>query len=312
MTLGSPAVDGIPDSIGGFGWPGKADGRLVQHPLYRSVNLNNNCIFWCPPTKDIPPHVHELAEMVWRRRDSPAHSPDDKHADWLLELENNAEAPEVEDYFKTAIFPKPELTSALQRTDRQPMAGHTIPTEQRDAPPLAIPVPSMLYGYSRDQAFGAEAHQWFDRKNNSMVANERGLIFPFLSVQFAGERDSLWAATNTCMVASAACARLAERFNSELHAGVAALPSVTHIVMPPDPAFSIAMSGTEARLYLTWVEDVWPDSAYYVWKMDEFLLQKSADYARFRQSVLNIIEWGETERLELLKNGLDVLSFAPE
>ncbi len=125
----------------------------------------------------------------------------------------------MEDYFRTALFPKPDSESVLQRTDRQPMVRYIIPAESPSGHDIATPMPGVLYGYNRDQAFDEEGEALlFNSLENVMVANARCLLFPFLSVEFRGERDGLWGATTHCMGASAACARAAARFNGALRA----------------------------------------------------------------------------------------------
>jgi hypothetical protein len=49
-------------------------------------------------------------------------------------------------------------------------------------------------------------------------------------------------------------------------------------------AFSIAMSGTEARLDVTWKDD-----GYETQKVESYLFQRPQDLLRFRQNVLNVI-----------------------
>ena len=51
--------------------------------------------------------------------------------------------------------------------------------------------------------------------------------------------------------------------------------------------FSVAMNGTEARLYISWKHD---DLDYYMRKVESFLLQKPNDYLEFRKYVRNIID----------------------
>lgn len=64
------------------------------------------------------------------------------------------------------------------------------------------------------------------------------------------------------------------------------------------------MSGTEARLYVSWKHD---ELKYYMAKADSFLLQKPKDYVEFRKRVLNIIDWGKGQRLKEIRDSLDGL-----
>ncbi|KAL6410086.1 hypothetical protein AUP68_06496 [Ilyonectria robusta] len=69
-------------------------------------------------------------------------------------------------------------------------------------------------------------------------------------------------------------------------------------------AFSIAMSGTEARLYISWKQN---KLDYYMANVDNFLLQDPEHYLKFRKYVCNIIDWGRGGRLEGVRKSLDSL-----
>jgi hypothetical protein len=109
----------------------------------------------------------------------------------------------------------------------------------------------------------------------------------------------MWVATNQCLGGSASCVNIAERLNRQLR------QCKNKKVRPIDSAaFSIAMNGTEARLYVSWKHD---ELKYYTRKVDSFLLQKPKDYVEFRKHVLNIIDWGKDERLKEIQKSLDSL-----
>jgi hypothetical protein len=52
-------------------------------------------------------------------------------------------------------------------------------------------------------------------------------------------------------------------------------------------AFSVAISGTDARLYISWKHD---ELNYYVQKVESFLLQRFDHYLEFYKYVQNIID----------------------
>jgi hypothetical protein len=68
-------------------------------------------------------------------------------------------------------------------------------------------------------------------------------------------------------------------------------------------AFSIAMNGTEVRLFITWSEG----SEYRTVKIDGFLLQKPRDYLELQRNVknINIFDWGKEDRLSQIKANFD-------
>ena len=74
----------------------------------------------------------------------------------------------------------------------------------------------------------------------------------------------MWAATNQCLGGSASCVNIAERLNRQLRQC-----KCNEIQTINSAAFSIAMNGTEAQLYVSWKHD----ENYYTQKVDSFLLQ---------------------------------------
>lgn len=54
------------------------------------------------------------------------------------------------------------------------------------------------------------------------------------------------------------------------------------------------MSGTEARLYISWKHS---DLDYCMKKVKSFLLQEPEHYLEFRKYVRNIMDWGKGRRL---------------
>lgn len=137
-----------------------------------------------------------------------------------------------------------------------------------------------------------------------MEANAQGLIYPFLIIEFKGDgpgvSGSLWAATNQCLGGSASCVNVAERLNRQLGR------CQNKELRPVDSAaFSIAMNGTEARLYVSWKHI---EIHYYMRKVKSFLLQDPEHFLDFRKYVRNIIDWGREKRLRDIRKSLGALS----
>ncbi|KAF1828994.1 hypothetical protein BDW02DRAFT_634779 [Decorospora gaudefroyi] len=239
---------------------------LVEDPLYRSLNLASNNIYMRNPDDEFPEHITELIDYVRQDRDSPGPSPDQlRHNADLYELENGAAEPEVEEYFRGEIFPKAGASGNLKRIDRQPMAKQTVPSSGSKLK-LSTPVPDMLYGYNRHKAFPQQAQ--LISMGNTVVANNQDLIYPVFVIEFKGDGES------------------------------------DEIQPINSAAFSIAMNGTEARLYISWKHS---ELDFYMQKIDSFLLQKPKDYLEFRKHVRNIVDWGKDGRLNEIRNSLDSL-----
>ncbi|KAJ8107781.1 hypothetical protein ONZ43_g6628 [Nemania bipapillata] len=278
---------------------GRSSRALVEDPLYRNLNLAANGIYMRPRYEPFPEHIANVVDYARKKRDSPGPSPDDMYRDMALdELETRGlDEPEVEEYFRDRVFPKPNPRDDLRRSDRQPMSRHAVPNA---GPQFKVsnPIPDMLYGYSRHHAFPGQQTQLISM-GTEPVANNQDLMYPFFVIKFKGNGGDLWVATNQCLGGSASCVNIAERLNRQLKA------CKSSKVKPVDStAFSIAMNGTEARLYVSWKHS---DLDYYMQKVDSFLLQKPQDYIEFRKHVRNIIDWGKDTRLKEIRESLDTL-----
>ncbi|KAI9054230.1 hypothetical protein LZ554_001398 [Drepanopeziza brunnea f. sp. 'monogermtubi'] len=271
--------------------------RLVEDPLYRSKNLFANHIHLCSDNEPFPSHVADLVKDMHKDRKSPgprsAQLPHD-----IQDLENlemgTAEAA-VKVCFESNIFEKPRgpEASILKRVDNLPMLSHAVPSTNPSFK-VSDPKPDMVYGYGpgafpqREQStsMGKEA-----------MANSEGLLYPFFVIEF--EADRLWVATNQCLGASATCINIAQSLSNRLKQCES-----DQVRKLDSAAFSIAMNGTEARLYISWKHS---ELDYYTRKVDSFLLERPEDYGRFRKIVRNIIDWGRIKRLGEIRSSLDDL-----
>lgn len=280
----------------------RSSGRsLVEDPFYRSRNLAANNIYMRPLREQYPEHIAGLVDYVGRDRGSPGPSLDQVRQDAELnELWMGAGEPQVEDYFRDNIFSRSGASGSLDRADRQPMTKHTVPNTGSNLK-VSTPVPDMLYGYN-NQAFPQQQTQLISM-GTEMLANSQGLMYPFFAIEFKGDgptgAGSLWVATNQCLGGSASCVKIAESLNSQLR------ECRNDKIQPINSAvFSIAMSGTEARLYISWKGD---ELDYYMANVQSFLLQDPEHYLTFRKYVRNIIDWGKDKRLKEIRDSLDSL-----
>ncbi len=275
---------------------------LVEDPYYRDNNLAENSIFLRNFYEELPENIAELVDHISKDRDSPGLSSEQLRPNTRLhDLEMGTAEPAVENYFKANIFPDFEPLDCLKRIDKSPMTKQLVP-DVGSKLKVSTPCPDMLYGYNRFEAFPQQQAQ-LRSMGNDMVANTQGLIYPFFVIEFKadgpGGSGSMWVATNQCLGGAASCVNIVERLNHQLR------QCQNVQVRPVDSAaFSIAMNGTEARLYISWKQD---ELKYYTRKVDSFLLQKPKDYVEFRKHVLNIVDWGNYERLNEIRQSLDSL-----
>lgn len=126
---------------------------LAEDPLYRELNLALNKIRMQRPCDPLPEHIASLVDDILQDRDSPSPSLDEVKQDGrLYSLLRSATEPDVERYFNTHVFPDPDSSGSLRCSRRQPMAEHTVPSTGSKHR-VSTPVPNLLYGYDRLNAF---------------------------------------------------------------------------------------------------------------------------------------------------------------
>jgi hypothetical protein len=272
--------------------------RLLQDPFYRVDNLAANNIYLRRSREQYPEHIAGLVNKVRRDRDSPGPSLDQVRQDVELEaFALGAVESEVKNYFRDNIFAASALVDGLGEMGNLPMAKCVVPQAGSNSK-VSVPAPSMLYGYKRG-AFPQQRAQLDSMEAAKMAANSWDLIYPFFLIEVKGDgplgNGSLWVATNQCLGGAASCVNIAEYLNDQLRQ--------CQIDPINSAVFSIAMSGTEARLYISWKDD----TNYYMQTVETFLLQRPEHYLEFRKYVRNIIDWGKDERLKEIQASLDSL-----
>ena len=301
----SGASTGSSDAVSSISGASTASSRksLVESPNYRMKNLAENNIYMRASYEELPKDIAELVEEIRKDRDSPGPPPDQRQQNTRLDrLMMGTAEPAVEDFFKAYIFPDPEPQDILYHVDKSPMVRHAVP-DVGSKLKVSIPYPDMLYGYNCVGAFPKQRVQ-IRSMDDEMVANTQGLLYPFFVIEFKadgpGGSGSMWVATNQCLGGSATCVNIAERLNHQLR------QYKIEQAQPIDSsAFSIAMTGTEARLHVTWKHH--NNLGYYMQTIKTFALQDREHYVAFRKYVRNIIDWGEDKRLKKIQESLDSL-----
>ncbi|PQE27221.1 hypothetical protein CJF32_00000196 [Rutstroemia sp. NJR-2017a WRK4] len=276
-----------------------AKSRLVSLSNYRSLNLYVNRIHVRKAFEEFPEHISNLIHKARRDRESPGPSLDQIRLDadlQRMEEEIVAEST-IQFYFMSKVFPGTD--GYVQRFDNININRHCVP-EINPQCKLSTPNPDMIYGYPT-AAFNQQLAQLisFSDMLNTGASN---VILPFFATEFKScdgtSPGSLWVASNQCVGDSVACVNLLERVNDRLK-----LINDEHVQLLETAAFSIAMSGTEARLYVTWKQD----DSYYMQKVRGFLLQDPEHYQLFYKYVHNIVDWGRGERLDDIRKAFDCL-----
>jgi hypothetical protein len=169
----------------------KPSGRLVQHPLYRQLNLRANHVYLRPQDDLLPPFVSSL---VARIRQTPDHrpTPSRETIQELRNLELGAPQSQVVQFFRTSFFPN---APKLKRTFSLPMSKDAVPNHDASLK-ISTPAPDVLYGYDRS-AFSDEQ---LIPLGTRPVANSDDVLFPFFLAELKGDSPggdgSLFVATN--------------------------------------------------------------------------------------------------------------------
>ncbi|CAK7230169.1 hypothetical protein SCUCBS95973_007481 [Sporothrix curviconia] len=278
----------------------------------------------------MPDHVEALVAQMRKERGSPGPSIEELKKDKdLLQMTRGTTKPWVEKYCTTHIFPGASASDTLQKSSRKPMNRHMVPYVADDAggvpgltsiPKYSVPAPDLLYGYNSVNAFPDEGHRSHLLSTRHDVRATNGsnrLIYPFFVIEFKGIGGNLRVATNQCLAGAATCVNMAEELNNQLLAysqdeAAAAFAAggdqgqgggqVVHAV--DSTAFSIAMSGSEVWMYVSWKHD---ELSYYTQQVDAFVLYHPEHYINFRRMVRNIIDWGKNDRLKAIRRTLDAL-----
>ncbi|OXV10132.1 hypothetical protein Egran_02105 [Elaphomyces granulatus] len=226
--------------------------------------------------------VEDLEQLELDDQVTTSNMPISRHV-WLdLGLENlemGTGEPEVEDYFRDNVFPKLGPLDALKRIDKAPMAKTVVLDVGSTKFKLSTPVPDMFQSVQ------------LRRMDNEMAANSQGLLYPFFSAEYEadgpGGSGSLWAATNQCIGSPTACVNIGERLNQRLRDKSVELNTA---------GFTIAMSGTEARLFVSWRDN---DRRFYVQKVRSSALQEPEHFVQFHTHLFECYPRGDRKAASL-------------
>ncbi|KAM7203603.1 hypothetical protein V8F20_003898, partial [Naviculisporaceae sp. PSN 640] len=270
--------------------------RLVERPTYRQQNLEENGISLITgKDKDYPPEVARLVAAMGKVPEHQTLTMEDvqncQELDDLWEIPAEAR---VISFLKRTLFPeKPQGAAGRVLDEGQPMEQGQIPKKRHTLHNVSKPKPDMLYGYDRRTLTQAD-----HLKGAGASANKAGLLFPFLVVEVKAD-EPLRVAINQCLGGASACVLIANRLNNELWD-----LRDDQAVSVQSAAFSVAVNGTVANLYVTWFDKI--EQKYLTRQVRAFRLSAChpGEFLEFHQHIQNILHWGHTIRLEQIKAGL--------
>lgn len=205
-------------------------------------------------------------------------------------------------YIDTAVQNRDDYPG-LKVSDRALIYADWLPNRSRPEHRVSQPKPDSLYGY-RVNAFAKHHRMALGDMHRGLSSNSQGLILPFLVIEHKasgpGSYGSLWEAENQCFGGSTACLSIMNELNNALNK-VSQHPGPVQTL--DNAVFSIAMTNSVAKLYISWQSDM----SYFSSRVASFCLVDPEHFIQFRRCVRNIVDWGMNERLDLARGCLDVL-----
>ncbi|EPE07732.1 hypothetical protein F503_00454 [Ophiostoma piceae UAMH 11346] len=285
-----------------------SSGRDIENVGYRTFNcLENGVSLVENPFRPLPQHIARTVADTQKNRLSPGPSIEQLQAsDELFELRDNAPETRVEEFFKEheehRMSTRPH-GDALQRNSKMPMKVDDVPNNPGTDNRITTPVPDLIYSYHHERAFSmAQRRQLRDSVMAKSGMSE--IYFPYFIIEFKGYNRCMSVATNQCLGGSATCVRMAERLNEHLKA-LKSSGSGIRAEEIETTAFSLSMSGSEARLHVTWKE---ADAQYKMQHIGSYVVQEPPQYIELRKRIRNIIDWGRQTRLAGILQLLDQLA----
>ncbi|KAK3322691.1 hypothetical protein B0H66DRAFT_581734 [Apodospora peruviana] len=289
--------------------------RGLKDPFYCDTHLARNNIYWSRRNKERPEQVVALQNYIFHQRASPGPWTERVWEDWeLRDLGQEWSKSKVKSVLENRFFPDPTLETpprGLKRTDKTRMSEHAVP-HSGSRFKVKTPRPNMLYGYE-PEVFTRTQVEVGGGGVEILAANADRMLFPFLVVELRGDGESMMAARNACLGTTASCVNFVERLNARLEvvesttAGGTTLPSQSDIQQVNSAVFSIIANSTIALVNITWKENQTEDN-YFMTLVKGFVHGDPDGYIEFRKCILNILDWGMTERLNEIREALDVLA----
>ncbi|OAP54691.1 hypothetical protein AYL99_11139 [Fonsecaea erecta] len=305
-----------PEMISGASPASGATSSLVAIPGYREVNLATHGIHLRSMDETLPRHVKRLVSDMFKRRQSL--EPDMKDTEGRRTLtdltERNSAESQVAKELKRLIFQNSETEERVkglcQTVEGYLMRKEHLPTSSQPDfdNRLSQPKPDILYSYVFEAFTLNQQKQLNKMAQSEFTANNQRSIYPFFVVEFKGNAGlttgSLWVGTNQCLGATAACIKMVEKLNKYVEG------LDTSTLQPVDTTvFSIAMSGSEARLFVSWKEG---DGQYITQQIEGLAVCRPDHYVRLHRFVRNVIDWGTGSRLAQIGAVLDYIQEEPQ
>jgi hypothetical protein len=137
--------------------------RLVQEPLYRSLNLDRNNIYLRGRFEQYPEHIASLVDKVCKGRGHDSLTPTLEQLEQdtnFLDLALGAVESIVERYLRCNLFTESTLVNGLHEAGHILISKYHVP-DTRSHLKVSVPEPDLLYGYKRKAFINQKAQLSF-------------------------------------------------------------------------------------------------------------------------------------------------------
>lgn len=275
--------------------------------MYRDEHLDSCGIISLPtPLAQDEALRDPLFRLIFRDRASPGPHVDRFAADVILQgFDNGAAEADVQAYFQREFF---DLTPPLRYDTGRLFTAQFRARIAGDAF-ISTPRPDGTVGYNRAAGGFPQRRQQLTKAGAEIVANGDGLLLPFLVVEYKGDdrtsQGKLYTAANQVMGGSATSVQMAESLNRRLEQSWRAAGTPTSFRSPPTSInttiFSLVTNGMVARLCATRRHG----DEYKMQRIGIYLLQRPENMIDLRKHIMNILDWGQNERLASIQAALD-------
>ncbi|KAM7211958.1 hypothetical protein V8F06_012667 [Rhypophila decipiens] len=285
--------------------------RKICRPEYREEHLEPNGIFLVQQDEvevSYPTSPAKLIKDMIRTRcvSQTLQREKVKDSKSLQNLWEHRAESVVASFLKRTVFPDEREGAAdfIVRHEQVKMTKLHVPKNPRSKAEVSTPIPDMLYGYNHlpttafsEEELGAQMTLLGPRLAAGNTAKMR---FPFLVVEAKGD-EPFREAVYQCLGAASTCVRITNRLNEKLH-----LVSAGQATPVETAAFSVAVNGFVAILYVTWFHN----NKYLTRQVQRFHLDSRTpdDFIEFHSVIQNILDWGQGERLDEIKAGVAALN----
>ena len=160
-----------------------------------------------------------------------------------------------------------------------------------------------------DHAYGLEESLFTKEEQNIMDANEnvtrlsKYFYHTFFAVEFKGCQGTIFDAEFQACRSGAAITNAMRQFKTQ-----AEILDTKHQYDDGSIAFTLALTPTEARMFVHWAERLVSGQViFHMNKVEQYAITDGKDAPQLRQHINNVLDWGVSARLAYIKDQLKLI-----